>query len=175
MNFSIEERQRRRERAISRNYRHGFAVRDVDRPPEYAVWMGIKGRCYDVKNKDYRRYGARGIVVCVKWLTSFAYFYSDMGPRPTPKHQIERKNNDGPYSPDNCIWATAIEQARNRRSSVYITFGGRRLTQVEWSQITGIGMTTISWRLAAGWPIEQVLTKKPKYRKKRECTPYQPQ
>lgn len=82
--------------------------------PEYWVWHAMHQRCENPKHESYRNYGARGITVCERW-REFADFIADMGPRPSPGHSIDRLDNDGPYEPGNCQWATKPEQGRNRR------------------------------------------------------------
>lgn len=83
--------------------------------PEFSVWVDMLRRCYNAKRKDFSRYGGRGIKVCEEWAVDFWNFYRDMGERPSPKHSIERLDNDGDYTLSNCIWATATKQARNTR------------------------------------------------------------
>lgn len=85
------------------------------RTPEYEVWCGIKKRCHDPAYREFHLYGGRGITMADEWRNSFERFFADMGCRPTPRHSIDRINNDGNYAPGNCHWATPAQQVRNRR------------------------------------------------------------
>ncbi len=94
--------------------KHGH-VADGKIPSEYRIWSGIKARCLNENSSAYASYGGRGITMCDRWHDSFENFLADMGTRPSSKHSVDRIDNDGDYSPTNCHWATATEQARNKR------------------------------------------------------------
>ena len=141
----------------ARNYRHGYKTAGKY-SSEYSIWMNLRSRCYNPKNTRYDMYGGRGITVCQRWRDDFMNFLEDMGRRPSSDHSIDRIDNDGNYEPSNCRWATRSEQARNRRSSRFLEFGGRRITLAEWAEEIGIDKRTLHIRLKAGWSIERALT-----------------
>lgn len=119
---------------------------------EHRIWSQIKSRCSNNKDEQkYGNYGGRGIAVCERWLNSFEAFLEDMGPRPSNKHSIDRINNDGNYEPENCRWATSVEQQNNRRSNVLFTFYGKTMTLTQWSHIAQIKPSTVEKRLKRGW------------------------
>lgn len=82
---------------------------------EYDSWRGMINRCYNENIKEYKSYGARGILVCDRWKNSFNAFLSDMGNKPKECKHIDRIDNDKGYSPDNCRWADLKTSMRNRR------------------------------------------------------------
>tara|TARA_R110000868_G_scaffold119785_2_gene317814 strand:- start:4822 stop:5418 length:597 start_codon:yes stop_codon:yes gene_type:complete len=87
---------------------------------EYAVYHGIKARCYNKNRQFWYLYGGRGIVMCQRWLDGFENFISDMGARPSDKHSIDRINPNGNYEPENCRWATHKEQAKTKRKLIVV-------------------------------------------------------
>jgi hypothetical protein len=90
--------------------------------PLYNTYQGIKLRCYGINQSTYSYYGGRGIVMDNSWLgvDGFTNFCKDMGPKPTPNHTVDRKDNNGPYSKDNCKWATKHEQGKNKKNNTEI-------------------------------------------------------
>ncbi len=126
---------------------------------ELRTYSNMKDRCYNPRNAAYARYGGRGIAVCERWRESFRAFLADVGRRPSPQHTLDRINNDGPYSPENCRWATRKQQQRNRSVNRVIEWQGERLTVAEWAERLGMSSRTIIGRIdALGWSPEKALT-----------------
>ncbi len=126
--------------------------------PEHVTWVSMKARCNNPKTKSFPRYGGRGIKICARW-SDFINFYNDMGPKPGKNYSIERKDNDGDYCPENCIWIPMKTQALNRRSTKKITFRNESMTAGEWSKVTGVSEMNIRQRIAVyGWSAERALT-----------------
>lgn len=116
-------------------------------PKEYNTWSGMKARCGNPKNKDFYRYGGRGINVCDRWLSSFPSFIDDMGGKPSPEHSLDRINNAEGYSKDNCRWASVVEQNNNRRTNRIMTHYGISLTLSEWESVLEIPKGRIDKRI----------------------------
>ena len=136
--------------------RHGHG-KSGERSPEYQSWGSMLTRCQNARAPDYDRYGGRGIAVCERWLT-FDNFLADMGPRPSPKHTLDRINNNGNYEPSNCRWATSKEQARNRRDNRILTLNSTTMCCADWANEIGMSKTILCYRLKHGWSIERSLT-----------------
>lgn len=114
--------------------------------PLYVLWRNIRTRCNTKSATGYASYGGRGIKVAPEW-DDFWKFVADMGPRPTPKHSIDRIDNSQGYAPGNCRWATQAEQNRNSRIARYITFRGQRLCVTDWAAKFGVTQSAMSHRI----------------------------
>jgi len=101
-------------------YHHGVIKVDTEpitNTPEYQLWIGIKTRCYNEKRHDYKRYGARGIKMCDEWLHDYKAFRDHIGDRPSPRHSLDRIDNDMGYQPGNVRWANRNEQNANKSNN----------------------------------------------------------
>ena len=114
------------------NFRHG-----LHGSKEYSIWNGIKARCLNPNVPNYKNYGGRGITVCERWL-EFGNFLADMGRCPGEEYSLDRIDNDGDYCPENCRWATWIEQCNNRRDSIKVAINGQIHSLAEWCRIRGV-------------------------------------
>lgn len=115
--------------------------------PLYQTWDGIKKRCYQKNATGYKNYGGRGIKMCDEWKNSFWTFVSDMGDKPFSACTIERLDTNKDYCKDNCIWATAKEQAENRRNNIYITYQNEVYTLFSICKLLNLKYSTIYWRM----------------------------
>jgi hypothetical protein len=107
------------EKTTQRNFIHGHKTRQ-NVSPEYLAWRAMIQRCENKNTKHYKRYGGRNIKIYPPWRESFENFLSDNGFKPSPKHSLDRINNDGNYEPGNCRWATLQEQQRNKKNSIKV-------------------------------------------------------
>lgn len=137
------------------NVKHGGSIRGR-MAPEYRAWSNMIDRCERVSSKSYKDYGGRGIKVCNRWRDSFAAFLEDVGSRPSTKHTLERIKFDDDYYPGNVKWATRLEQARNRRNNINITYKGETRGLREWAGLLGIKYGTLYHRYKRGISVEEL-------------------
>lgn len=131
------------------------------RPQGYAAWVNMRQRCTNRRSPDFKNYGGRGISYCRRWEV-FEAFIADMG-IPKPRMTLDRIDNSGDYTPENCRWITRAAQNLNKRNCVRYAWNGKLQTLAEWSRETGIGRITILKRLQRGWSIGRALTEAPAY------------
>lgn len=143
---------RKRAHLLEMNTTHGQS-----RTAEYGIWVSMNSRCSNPNHESFVDYGGRGIGVCVRWRDDFEAFFADMGPRPSPAHTIDRRDNDGGYSIDNCRWATQREQSRNTSRNVWIEYQRERMVATDWAARYGLSAAVLLRRIARGWPIERAL------------------
>ena len=130
----------------------------MDGTPEHNSWRAIIQRCENPRCKCFPAYGGRGITLSPEWRHSFAAFFEHVGPRPTPNHTIDRIDNEKHYEPGNVKWSTKVEQNRNRRDSVILTYDNRSMNLIAWAHHLGIGQPTLWARLNRhGWSVERAL------------------
>lgn len=133
------------------NLKHGHAT-GGKRSKLLRTWDGIMRRCYATQSKSYKHYGGRGILVDPRW-HDFATFVADMGEPPSPRHSVDRIDNNRWYGPDNCRWATQVEQTRNSRQCRMVEIGGVSKPISVWAEEAGLPYSTVYGRIAKlGWP-----------------------
>ena len=135
------------------------ATHGLSKHESYSIWTNMKIRCSDKTNQAYKDYGGRGITVCERWLSSVENFIEDMGPRPSPSHSLERKDNDLGYSPSNCVWATKTEQANNRRGTKRYIFKGSSISLSNLSRLCGLPAGILRNRIEnLGYSVDDAVT-----------------
>jgi len=128
---------------------------------EYSIWQNMISRCSNPNVDCYDRYGARGIVVSDEW-RFFEAFYADMGEKPEGM-TLDRIDNCGPYSKENCRWATLAEQARNTRRNHFVEFNGKTKCLKDWAEEYGLAYNTLRKRfLLLGWSFDKAVTTPPR-------------
>jgi len=134
------------------------ATHRLSKTTEHKIWLGMRNRVLSTKDTSYKNYGGRGITICAEW-DDFLTFLADMGERPTPKHSIDRRDNEGNYTPDNCYWATPRQQATNKRNNINITRDGVTKCLKDWCTHQKLPYKTVWYRInGLNWPIERALT-----------------
>lgn len=124
----------------------------------YAIWKSMRTRCCNKNCAAYKYYGGRGIKICQRWMDSFENFLTDMGERPSMKHTLDRIDNNGDYSMENCRWATQLEQKNNTRKNTFLSFNGKTQTIAYWARELNLSQATISGRHQKGWSDEDCLS-----------------
>lgn len=118
-----------------------------NRIPEYMAWKAMKSRCYS-PSATKGSYRTNGITVCEEWRENFEQFLNDMGEKPSPKHSLDRIDNDKGYSKNNCRWVTQDVQTKNRgKFNRQFTFNGETKVLKDWARHFGIKYTTIYQRI----------------------------
>lgn len=142
----------RKKALLESNTKHGQSGK---RP--YTCYKNMIRRCHNPNDPHYPNHGGRGIIVCDRWREGFANFWEDMKDGYSDDLTIERKDNDGSYCKENCIWADAVTQQNNKRNNNLIKAFGESLTSRQWSRKTGISHETIRARLRLGWRPEDAV------------------
>jgi hypothetical protein len=124
----------------------------MSKHPAHWVWRSMIDRCRLPSHQAWHNYGGRGIPVCERWQQSFENFWVDMGPTYQPGLTIERRDNNAGYSPENCYWADRQTQARNTRVNRWIQTPDGLMTVAEAAECSGLGVTTLLYRLNHHWP-----------------------
>jgi hypothetical protein len=133
-----------------------LTTHNLSRTKEYRAWAHMLDRCENENCEEFKHYGGRGIKVCILW-HDFEGFIRDMGFAPSPRHQIERKNNDGPYALWNCCWDTRNRQMRNTRVTRRVIYNGQERPLIDLSEEKGIPHHTVVTRINRGWSVEKAL------------------
>jgi hypothetical protein len=137
-----------------------FPKHGMVKTSEYAAYNAMKARCNNVNHPAYSRYGGRGIKVCDEWNISngFENFLNDMGMKPNPKSTLERKNNSGDYTPENCSWSDWKIQNRNRRNTITVIVNGEEISIAALAEAIGMNYYTLWNRLQLyNWSVEKAV------------------
>lgn len=140
----------------TRRARRGTRVKT----PTYNSWMAMRVRCFDYTSSSYEDYGARGVIVCRRWATSYDDFLQDMGERPSLDHSLDRIDPRGNYEPGNCRWATVLEQNNNQRDTTYIDVPGEGAVPLGiLAARCGVPRQVLRGRLVVnGWELGRAMT-----------------
>jgi hypothetical protein len=142
----------KKELRIKQNIIHGLA-----KHPLYRVWSSMKRRCFNSNDESYKNYGARGIVVCSKWMVFKEFYIWAINNGYARGLTIERVDNDGNYDPSNCKLVPLKEQSKNRRSNHWIKHNGETKIMSQWAIDLNINYGTLKDRLHRGWTIKKAL------------------
>lgn len=125
---------------------------------EHGIWVKMRQRCGHLPSGGgHPRYAGRGITVCARWRNSFVNFFEDMGSRPSPRHTLDRIDNDANYEPGNCRWALPEVQANNRSTNLVLDMGGKAQTLSEWCKELSLNKACVHHRLVRGASVAEAL------------------
>lgn len=142
------------------SYKHGHGRKNGKTTPTYNSWFSMAQRCYNEKVASYKNYGGRGITVCDRWRGEhgFENFLADMGECPRGKSLDRYPDMNGNYTPENCRWATRVEQANNTRRNVRIYFAGEYMSQAQFCRALNLSDASFDWHYrVTKKPLEQIL------------------
>ena len=144
-----------RELSVKRNTVHGEAGSRL-----HKIWANMKNRCSCKSHRAYENYGGRGIEVCEEWQDFREFRDWALSHGYAENLTLDRKDNDGPYAPDNCRWATAKEQGNNRRTNHPLTYNGETKTLSQWAEVLGMSDSTLYSRVVMrGWSLHDAFTR----------------
>lgn len=124
-----------------------------------SIWTDMLRRCEKPSNKDFRNYGARGIVVCNEWHSFDTFKEWSFENGYASSLSIDRVDVNGNYSPSNCKWATVTEQANNKRNTQFVNYNGEKISVANLSREKGVSYPTLLSRIKAGWDVETAVSK----------------
>lgn len=135
----------RTEQIIARSTSHNGSNHSL-----WGTYHSMLTRCRNPNYREYHLYGGRGITVCQSWQDNFQNFLDDMGEKPSQDHQLDRKDTNGNYNKENCRWVTKIENARNKRTTVFVDFRGEKKTLKEVAEILQVAYSALYYRYQKG-------------------------
>lgn len=151
-----------KESVSQRRFRHGAPhSSDPLLRSTYQTWCNMRRRCGNPRNKDYARYGGKGIAVCERW-SVFQNFLDDLGIKPTAEHGIDRIDYKKGYEPGNCRWADVMTQALNKSDIILLEYKGKKLPLTEWCRMLDKKPEMVRSRIRAGWSTERALETLPR-------------
>lgn len=140
----------RRETTSKTHSKHGKCDSSI-----YSRWHHMIRRCTDSSHRTFKHYGGRGIKVCERWRT-FENFYADMGDPPDGL-TLERKDVNGDYCPENCVWASQKTQTRNQRRTLMANINGEKKSVRDWCDMLGLNSGSVTSRIQRGWSAEKAI------------------
>lgn len=149
--LQIKTAIKNQKKAALKNRKHGMSNTNI-----YSIWKNMMNRCHKKDNPNYVNYGGRGIKVCNRW-KDIKKFYIDMGEPPNKKYSLERIDNNGNYCKENCRWATPLEQARNTRRNIIVTYNGKKMCFSKFVQENKLSYIKAIYRYKKNYSLVQIM------------------